>query len=86
MSRALTAKFRKHVIALPPGSAFEWRDIDAWAEANCPSARQGYDPDDFWAGPPWDDLCVECMVICEEMQQEGYLIPGGASAYGEPWD
>jgi hypothetical protein len=57
MSRALTANFRKHVIALPPGSALEWRDIDAWAEANCPSARQGYDPDDFWAGTPWDERC-----------------------------
>jgi hypothetical protein len=37
MSRALAAKFRKHVIALPAGSRFEWRDMDAWAKANRPA-------------------------------------------------
>ena len=34
MDRRLTAKFRKHVIALPTGSRFEWRDMDTWAKAN----------------------------------------------------
>jgi hypothetical protein len=47
MNRRLTAKFREHVTALPAGLRFEWRDMDTWAEANCPkSALRNYDPDE----------------------------------------
>jgi hypothetical protein len=34
--RKLVAKFRQHVIALPPGSRVEWREMDAWAKSNFP--------------------------------------------------
>jgi hypothetical protein len=72
MNRRLTAKFREHVTALPAGSRFEWRDMDTFAEANCPkSAKRNYDPDEDDC--PWDDLCVECMVLSEQLETEGWL-------------
>jgi hypothetical protein len=102
MSRRLTAKFRMHVIALPTGSRFEWRDMDTWAKANTTkSAIRDYDPDDFWADAPWGDLCVQCMVLSKRLEAEGYLIHqlagGSADANGDyyfrtdkpepqPWD
>jgi len=93
MSRALAAKFRKHVIALPPGSRVEWSDMEAWAKANCPkSARQG--PDPMW--PKWDYLTEECMGLSEQLQKESWLAfqrPDSLDYYyrtdkteSQPWD
>jgi hypothetical protein len=64
-ARALAVRFRKHVIALPPGSSFEWRDMDAWAKRNCPfsSSREAY----------WDDFCIACMSLAEKLEKEGWL-------------
>jgi hypothetical protein len=73
MSRG-ARKFRRHVIALDPGSPIGWPEMDAWAEANCPKSWRLRDPDTFWAGTPWDDLCVTCLCVCEAMEKEGWLV------------
>jgi hypothetical protein len=95
MSRALAAKFRKHVIALPAGSRFEWRDMDAWAKANRPANSS------YWEGfCVWEGLCVECMGLAEKLEKEGWLTyqnpearTGDSDAYfrtakteSQPWD
>jgi hypothetical protein len=68
MNRALAAKFRKHVIALPEGSPFTWRDMDAWAKANLPPNVS------YWQGScHWEGLCVECMSLAEVLEAEGWL-------------
>jgi hypothetical protein len=79
--RKLVAKFRQHVIALPPGSRVEWREMDAWAKSNFPVSVwviidnamipiEDYEQRD---DVPWSDLCIECMVVCEKLELEGYL-------------
>jgi hypothetical protein len=79
--RKLVAKFRQHVIALPPGSRVEWREMDAWAKSNFPESVwviidnamipiEDYEQRD---DVPWSDLCIECMVVCEKLELEGYL-------------
>jgi hypothetical protein len=95
MNRALAAKFRKHVIALPPGALLDWRDMDAWAKANRPANFS------YWQGScEWEGLCVECMDLSEQLEQEGWLryqnpahVAGDSDFYFrtdknklEPWD
>ena len=68
MNRALAAKFRKHVIALPKGSPFTWHDMDAWAKANRPANVS------YWQGScEWEGLCVECMSLAQVLESEGWL-------------
>ena len=52
MSRALAAKFRKHVIALHAGSRFKWGDTDAMGKIQPPGLRyrEGF--------CVWEGLCV----------------------------
>lgn len=72
--RKLAAKFRQHVLALPPGARVEWRDMDEWAKANCGFSAWITVDKVMIPGPDWwDDLCVECMVVCERLELEGWL-------------
>jgi hypothetical protein len=74
MNRRLTAKFRKHVIALPPGASFEFGDMDRWVEANTPkSAWQDHDPDEDYPYDPLGERCVECMALSKQLEVEGWL-------------
>jgi hypothetical protein len=67
---SLAPAFRSYVIGLPPGSPFEWCDMDAWAKAHCPkSARQGPEP----TFQPCDDLTTACTGICEELEEVGWV-------------
>jgi hypothetical protein len=68
--RILATKFRLHVMNLPPGSPFGWRDMDAWAKANHPVPRRPVPKDQDY----WEDLCVMCMVISgDHLEPEGWL-------------
>jgi hypothetical protein len=72
--RNLVAKFRRHLIALSPGSRVEWRDIDAWAKANYPiSVWVVADRAMIPLADYWDDLCIECMGISGKLEKEGWL-------------
>ncbi|WGR99631.1 hypothetical protein MTX26_01790 [Bradyrhizobium sp. ISRA443] len=70
MGKRTDAAFRRHVIALPPGSWLDWRDMDAWAKDNCPKSMRIDDPRD----DPWGDLRVDCMSLSETMMAEGWLV------------
>src|SRR5260370_24803391 len=66
--RRVREQFRAFVIALPPGATLEWFDMDLWVFVNFPE----YNRDD---GDYEDDRDpnVECMVVAQEMESQGWL-------------
>jgi hypothetical protein len=78
--RNLVTKFRQHVIGLPPGSRVEWRDMDAWAEANFPVSVWMLTNHAMIPLPGyWEDLCVGCMSISEKLEKEAWLAFSGST-------
>lgn len=67
--RRLAARFRLHVMNLPPGSLIDWHYMDARAKTLHPLPRRPVPKDQDY----WEDLCVMFMVLSEQLEVEGWL-------------